>query len=745
MTHHGKHLIVLALMAAPVIAAGSVFHVSPAGSDRDPGSSGKPFQTVGKAASILQPGDTCLVHSGNYHENIVLDNMKGTEAKPAVFKVLPGEKVVLDGTEPVPGPWARHKGNIYKTKVRKDTWQLFVDGTEMLSARWPNASLDPGADNYLWAGRDSGAWARQDGESKFGQLHDDALAELDLDLTGAIAILNVGRFVTFSRFVRNHAKGKGQFDYTREFTQPALRHSKRSSIPKIINDHSSVWKWKKVIEQGRYFVEGKLELLDSPTEWFYDRTTGMLYLWCSDGRSPEGRDVRGKTLTYAVEVRGSSNVTFEGFDFFASTFRFNNARDCRVENCNFRNFATNRRMIGLEVEDTRMWAEEFCATDLYANGSIIRNCTFRDCEGAAFRLLGSGNVAENVLMANIDWSGIGCVSVRTYNNNTLRRLEANRTGGSECLRVAAGCLVELCRIGPTVGIMQEDGATIQVHPHMDTVVRQNWSFGHRKFGIRPDGPGMQNVEARMRRARVYRNVVWGLDTTHNKEGIKLKGDEHVVAHNSSFDNVNVDIGVPAKVQEYRHNTRTVTRNNAAGEISGHRNPAVTNVPPGGTVDHNFVGDIASQLNDAANYDFRPRADSPLIDAGVEIEGITREYIGKAPDIGAYESGESNYWIPGFQRAQASHPIPADGATDVGPSIDLMWLKGWGTEESDLYLGTDRSRVEKATIKSPEYMGRQKNNIYRPKQLKSGTTYYWRVDAVDETGAVKGAVWSLQCR
>lgn len=745
MKDRRRQMVVAVLVAVPVIAAGSVFHVSPAGSDAAPGSSGKPFLTIGKAASVLQPGDTCLVHSGNYHENVVLENVKGTEAKPIVFKVPRGERVVLDGTEHIQGPWRKHRGNIYKTKVENDTWQLFVDGTEMLGARWPNASLDPGADNYLWAGRDSKAWARQGGKSTFGQLHDEALVELDRDLKGAIAVLNVGRFVTFSRFIGNHTRGTCFFDYSTEPTESSESSRRRSTISRIISDHSSIWKWEKVIEQGRYFVEGKLELLDSPNEWFYDKTTGMLYLWCGDGRSPEGRDVRGKTLTYAVEVHRSNNILLEGFDFFASTFRFNNARNCRVENCNFRNFATNRRMIGVEVEDTRMWGEEFCATDLHATDSVIRNCTFRDCEGAAFRLLGSGNTAENVLLTNIDWSGIGCVSVRTYNNNSLRRLEVNRTGASECLRVAAGCLVELCRIGPNVGIMQEDGATIQVHPHMDTVVRQNWSFGHSKFGIRPDGPGMQNVEARMRRARVYRNVVWGLDTTHKKEGIKLKGDEHLVVHNSSFNNVNVDISVPFKLKECTHNTRTITRNNAAGEISGHRNPAVTNVPPGGTVDHNFIGDVAVQLQDAANRDFRPRAGSSLIDAGVEVRGITGKYIGKAPDMGAYEFGENDYWIPGFQRAHASHPIPADGASDVRSGTDLMWLKGWGTEQSDLYLGIDRGSVEKATTESPEYAGRRKNNIYTPKQLESGTTYYWRVDAVGEGRVERGTVWKMNCR
>jgi hypothetical protein len=46
------------------------------------------------------------------------------------------------------------------------------------------------------------------------------------------------------------------------------------------------------------------------------------------------------------------------------------------------------------------------------------------------------------------------------------------------------------------------------------------------------------------------------------------------------------------------------------------------------------------LTDPAHFDFRPQAGSPLVDAGKIISGITDGFQGKAPDIGAYESGSS---------------------------------------------------------------------------------------------------------
>jgi hypothetical protein len=39
-------------------------------------------------------------------------------------------------------------------------------------------------------------------------------------------------------------------------------------------------------------------------------------------------------------------------------------------------------------------------------------------------------------------------------------------------------------------------------------------------------------------------------------------------------------------------------------------------------------------------DLRPRPDSRVVDAGVRIPGVNDEFLGKAPDIGAYEAGQT---------------------------------------------------------------------------------------------------------
>lgn len=124
---------------------------------------------------------------------------------------------------------------------------------------------------------------------------------------------------------------------------------------------------------------------------------------------------------------------------------------------------------------------------------------------------------------------------------------------------------------------------------------------------------------------------------------------------------------------------------------------LTNDPNSGTASNNFVGQnepkgMRDLLRDPDNRDFRPRADAmELIDAGVAVTtkegiGVTAGYNGTAPDIGAYEYGDADYWIPGRIVAEASMPVPPNGNRNVKLDADLMWLGGADATSYDVYFG-----------------------------------------------------------
>ena len=175
-----------------------------------------------------------------------------------------------------------------------------------------------------------------------------------------------------------------------------------------------------------------------------------------------------------------------------------------------------------------------------------------------------------------------------------------------------------------------------------------------------------------------------------------------------------------------------------------------------------------------SYDFRPKKGSFLIDSGVVIPGINngedvdnsivrekpgyahtfdlnnedctlfnhknlysgenRKYVGDAPDIGAYEYGDSVYWIPGYRYPHPSVPIPDDGAVDVPIDYSLVWnypyKKDYSNTEATVTVigpGVNRTVVYKYPY-----------NVHF-QTFEPGGTYNWSV-TVDN---VSGGNWSFK--
>jgi len=173
------------------------YYVSVTGDDNNPGTIDQPFRTVTRAASVMRAGDICFIRGGYYHEDVIIENLHGTSGSPIIFTAFQNEQVWFDGTEPITTSWTKYKGSIYKTTLSFDVWQLFLDNEEMIMARWPNARFDDGT---VWDQKNHWGYGHED-KSANGILVDEPHGEVNLaasglDVTGAMAILNVGSFIT---------------------------------------------------------------------------------------------------------------------------------------------------------------------------------------------------------------------------------------------------------------------------------------------------------------------------------------------------------------------------------------------------------------------------------------------------------------------------------------------------------------------------------------------------------------------
>ena len=61
------------------------YYVSTTGHLQNNGSFNQPFLKIQQCADIMQPGDTCYIRQGQYHENIIVNNKNGNSLNPLIF------------------------------------------------------------------------------------------------------------------------------------------------------------------------------------------------------------------------------------------------------------------------------------------------------------------------------------------------------------------------------------------------------------------------------------------------------------------------------------------------------------------------------------------------------------------------------------------------------------------------------------------------------------------------------------
>jgi len=603
------------------------YHISPKGNDKNDGSEGKPFRTIQRAADLLEGGETCLVHGGTYRESVRLTR-SGTQDAPIVLAACPGEVVTLSGTEPVEGEWSRHEGSIWKTHTDREFEQLFAGGRMMIEARWPNATFEELLDRSRWANSGVG--------SRYGKMVDPELARTGVDWTGAVATLNVAhQFYTWARTVREHSAGSDTFTYDRDF--PGIT---------CFADRTTPW------EHNRYYLSGKLEALDAPGEWFLDVATGTLYLWPLDGRDPNACTVEAKVRDYGLEGEGLRHVELRGLHFFGCTLRIEACESCTVAGCHLLFPTCTRRIPEME-------AERSIAPRTLVSGAhnTVRDCSvaYTPCEGLA--VLGSHNTVDNCLVHDCCWNGSLTYcgiklsprpGVEEEGRSVLRRCTVFDTG-NVCVHVGhmPACVTEYCHIHDG-GLACKDVSLLYTQlPVIDgTVFHHNWVHGchaeHIALGIRGDD--------QTRGLTVHHNVVWDCDW----DAIIVKGDRNRVHNNTCFANGGCDVLMvctPEPKKPWREqwpllekqNEHSETFNNCARTIRGQRGDQA--VPPTGAAANNYEGEDPA-LVDPEGFDFRPRADSPLVNAGRPVPGITD---GEAPDVGAYEHA-AEPWTAGCRNS-----------------------------------------------------------------------------------------------
>jgi len=126
---------------------------------------------------------------------------------------------------------------------------------------------------------------------------------------------------------------------------------------------------------------------------------------------------------------------------------------------------------------------------------------------------------------------------------------------------------------------------------------------------------------------------------------------------------------------------------------------------------------------------------------LELEKV---YYWRVDEFDAFNTFKGDVWsftTPGA----VGNPNPSNGAVDVKMTATLSWTPADSAASHQVYFGTDIEAVRNATTDSPEYKGGKAlgSEGYDPGKLAWATTYYWRVDELDnQNNPSKGPLWSF---
>ena len=630
------------------------YYVSTTGSD-DANVSGNisaPFQSLNYAISRITDQNTIYFRAGSYEfdEQTISTtglSLQGYEAN-----------VVFDGTRPISdltdtsvngGNWQTHTANIvndaneiinnktiYKVKLNSsvEIWQLFYNRSEVINARWPSAqwsdesvySFDKWGHGYYDI-KSNGNIEDKDGNTlgngtgspyyyENGEIVNVDHGNISLynfvttqqglsntfTLANSLVNLNVGSFKSYTKVVNSQTIDTG------------------NSVIRLSYDNVALWK-----EKHHYFyLENKLEFLNSANEWYFDNATKYLYVWLPGDAVPSLTNIRAKTQSYSLNVT-TSNVSVKDINFYSTTLKGNNADNLLVSNCNFMYASCYAHMLnqinyGSNIAPA---SNEVFTTQTYINSSSnvnINKCAFRYTDGDVIHVSGGNTKVEDCYFNYIDKTVCNLSSVMTTfrlmgSNNTIKNNTIHKTAASSTLNPGNEPIVEYNNLSQS-GYLQSDGAMIHlmVAQQANAKIRYNWVHDTIKYGIRCDGDGDGY------NAYIHHNVGWNCEGGIMAKGGILSSNVsvggHFVYNNTFFNSVEKnDIMVLNEQAGSNINYGSVVINNLCESLSGHRTAAEAFESRIINSDNLTPANVEVVLQNASSNVFLPQDNVSIVNAG----------------------------------------------------------------------------------------------------------------------------------
>ena len=607
MQNKKSFLVLIATLFLNTLLA-TDYYVSKQGNDSNTGTVAAPLLTINKALSKMNAGDNCFVANGTYYETVTFPR-SGTCDQP-ISLIAQGDSVIISGAKPV-NSWIDRGNGIFKTDLPQQVTQLFLNRKPQVKAKYPNQKADTNLFNITTFDLE---WNEADKTIISG-----ALNHTGNYWKGATVWAMVGhRWISQTAKVTSSSGSMLTFDFN-----------------SYEGDHGI---------EGIGFLTNTLKVLDTTAEWHWEKDT--LYYIPSNTIKLEEELVEAKINKWVLDLSGREYIHVEGIRTFAGTINMDDAHYCVLKGMEVKYLSEYDYIDKEKISWVSSWSRHEWTNintpygmgiGIFGNYNRIEDCHISWSAGDGITLFGDSNLVVNSTIHDCNYRGTDCnpVSLAGKGNQLLQNEIYN--GGRSVIQVVnlgTEFTVKYNRLYQS-GLLNWDVGVFYAFDVQSkgSEVAYNWiSQGH---SDNPENWGAAGIyiDNNCHDFLIHHNVIWN----SKESGIKINmpANGHEVYHNTIF--LSGDINVYLH-PDYAHLP--------SGNCKFYNNYVDYTLPTLEWMDFsNNVSTTQDFLVDREGFNFMPlAANEELIDKGKIIEGINDDYSGDAPDVGAYEHGES--WSAG---------------------------------------------------------------------------------------------------
>ena len=410
------------------------------GSDTNNGTSiNTPWASLAKLSDIqysMSAGTRVFFQRGCTFRGQITTGSSGTQAAPVTYDAYgPGNAPVISGTTPVTTAWTQHSGSIWKTTVGTgvNVKYLFVGSDIQTLAKTPNTG-----------------WLYTDGITGTSITDSWIGTQTAGSLNGSEVVLRSSPWSYHKKTVFGQSGSNISFETTN-------------------NSYAPNWN---PVGWG-YALQSKLAFLDQAGEWYYDSSSGILYLWAPSNANPNTLSVGMSTITKGLEgaVRSDikvKNLVFEGYTSYA--IEYGNGKRINLENIEVRSSQNGVNMYSDFNQSTTLAnsLKNSYIHDIYDQAMYIHGGNGHLIEGNLFKNIGMD------VMRGANSGGWGMIGIRSsvqrddsqpgwpflnWSNFTFRRNKIENVGYMGLIVEGKNALIEENVIKNTVALLDDGGGT----------------------------------------------------------------------------------------------------------------------------------------------------------------------------------------------------------------------------------------------------------------------------------------------